>query len=349
MKVVHTGEHRRHAPRFEVQFGERLPHFETPERVDAILGALQADGSFEVVEPSEYGRAPIDAVHEPAMVDYLETAWEEWRAFGRDGELVPHTVLHPGLREGMGPGPEPDTPPGRLAMWCFETMTPIVEGTYAAARAAVDVALTGADLLLAGEPVVYALTRPPGHHAARAVFGGYCYLNNAAIAAEHLRRASGQEVVVLDLDYHHGNGTQQIFYGRADVVYVSLHGDPRRAFPYLTGYPRELGTGQGIGSTLNFPLAEGTTDDEYLATLDRALDAISSVPGMVLVVSLGLDTLADDPITDLAVTVDVQDQIGRRVAALGRAMLVVQEGGYHVPSLGEAARRWLRGASGLDV
>lgn len=346
MLAVWSGRHAGHDPQHEVQFGERIPIYEVPARAEAIRAALEADGGFSLVGPRDHGTGPIEAVHDPAMLRYLEEAWRDWEALGRGGELVPHTVLHPGLREGMGPAAEPSTPAGRIGFWCFETMTPIVAGTYEAVRAAADVGLTAADAVLGGERAAYALCRPPGHHAARAVFGGYCFLNNAAIAAEHLVRETGEPVAVLDVDYHHGNGTQQIFWERGDVLYVSLHGDTRRAYPYFTGSPEETGAGRGRGATMNVPLPEGCSDDRYLDLLDRALEAVAGFPGETLVVSLGLDTLAEDPITDLALTLDVYPEIGRRVGALGRRTVVVQEGGYHLPSLGEGVVGFLRGVGG---
>ncbi len=198
----------------------------------------------------------------------------------------------------------PDRIAGALGHWCFDTATPVVAGTWAAARAAVDVALTAADLVASGEPAAYGLCRPPGHHAARAAFGGYCYLNNAAVAAHWLSGHTGDRISVLDIDFHHGNGTQQIFYHRPDVQYVSLHGDPDRAFPYVAGYADETGAGAGLGTTLNIPLPAGVDDDGYLAALERALAAVDSFDPAIVVVSLGADTAAADPLGDLMLTLD---------------------------------------------
>jgi acetoin utilization deacetylase AcuC-like enzyme len=225
-------------------------------------------------------------------------------------------------------------------------MTPVGRGTYAAARAAVDTALTAADLVLAGDAMAYGLCRPPGHHAPRAAYGGYCYLNNAAIAAQYLVDRAGEPVAILDVDYHHGNGTQQIFYARADVVYVSLHADPARAYPYFVGYADEVGSGEGTGATFNLPLRAGCDDEEYLRALDCALSRISAAAGSILIVSLGLDTYGGDPLGDFALTTDVFEGIGRRVASLGRRLIILQEGGYAVPQLGENTYRWLVGAEG---
>jgi acetoin utilization deacetylase AcuC-like enzyme len=246
----------------------------------------------------------------------------------------------------MGVDREPRAISGRAGYWGMDTSTPIVAGTYLAARAAVDVALTTADLVLAGEVAAYGLCRPPGHHAARGMYAGFCYLNNAAVAAQAIVARTGERVAILDVDFHHGNGTQQIFWRRPDVLYVSIHADPDRQYPYFSGFADERGEGLGQGANLNLPLPAGTDDEAYLDTLDRALEAIAAVPGSVVVVSLGFDTYGHDPIGDFALTTSVYHEIGRRVASLGRRLVILQEGGYHRPSLGENARAWLRGVEG---
>ena len=349
MRFVYTPRHLLHNPDTEVQFGIPIPMYEVPQRAESIRRALEADGGFELVEPTEHGVGPIEAVHEPAMVRYLETAWNDWRTGNLSPQAIPDTILHPALREGMGPVREPGLPLARLGYWCWETMNPIVPGTFEAARWAVDVALTTADLVLGGATAVYGLCRPPGHHAPRAAFGGYCFFNNAAIAAEEITRRTGEPVAIIDVDYHHGNGTQQIFYQRADVLYVSLHGDPDRAYPYFAGFADETGAGEGEGANLNIPLPAACPDDAYLSALERGLDRIASFGGSVVVVSLGFDTYAQDPISDLGVTTSAYHDVGRMVAALGRRLVILQEGGYHVPSLGENCRQWLRGVEGRPL
>ena len=209
-----------------------------------------------------------------------------------------------------------------------------------------DVALTTVDLVLGGEQAAYGLCRPPGHHAARAMYGGYCFFNNAAIAAHAITQATGERVSIIDVDYHHGNGSQQIFWRRGDVRYISIHADPERQYPYFLGRADETGEGDGAGENLNIPLRAGATNEDYLAATDRAVEAILAVPGSVVVVSLGFDTYGLDPIGDFALTTDVYHEVGRRVAATGRRLVILQEGGYHRPSLGENARAWLRGAEG---
>jgi acetoin utilization deacetylase AcuC-like enzyme len=212
--------------------------------------------------------------------------------------------------------------------------------------AAVDVALTTMDIVLGGSTTAYGLCRPPGHHAARSMYGGYCFFNNAAIVAHAIATSTGERVAILDVDYHHGNGTQQIFWRRGDVRYVSIHADPARAYPYFLGHAEETGEGDGAGENRNIPLGAGATDADYLEATDRAIEAIGGAPGSIVVVSLGFDTYGLDPIGDFALTTPVYHEVGRRVAALGRRLVILQEGGYHRPSLGENARAWLRGAEG---
>ena len=234
-----------------------------------------------------------------------------------------------------------------LGRWCFETTTPLTEGTFEAATSAVDVALTATSLVLGGERAAYGLCRPPGHHAPMSLYGGYCFFNNAAVAAHHAVSTTGSKVTVLDVDYHHGNGTQQIFYRRDDVQYVSLHGDPARAYPYITGYADEIGSGRGRGANVNVPLPLGADDDHYGVALAGALQAIDAFAPDLLVVSLGVDAFHNDPISDLAVTADGFEAQVALVAQLGVPTVVVQEGGYDVASLGNNVNRWLAGLATL--
>lgn len=352
MQVVHSPVHRAHDVTHETYMGEPIPAHEVVERAEIIRTALEADGGFTVIPPTMHGEAPIVAVHDPGLVRFLEEAWSALRGDPvRRSYLVADTYPTFRMFEGMSPEavarqPEPEAAGGRAGWWGLDTANPIVEGTYMAARAAVDVALTTVDLVLGGEPAAYGLCRPPGHHAARSIAGGYCFFNNAAIAAEAIVRASGERVAILDVDYHHGNGSQQIFWRREDVFYVSIHADPRRAYPFFLGHGHETGEGPGVGENLNLPQPAGLADDAYLAAVDRALEAILARPGSVIVVSLGFDTYERDPIGDFALTAEVYREIGRRVAATGRRLVVLQEGGYFRPALGDNVRAWLRGAAG---
>jgi acetoin utilization deacetylase AcuC-like enzyme len=292
-------------------------------RGEAIKDVLAADARFEMVAPREWGTSPITAVHDPGLLSFLDGAWQEYqKVVGPAREVVPEVFQMGGLRNKMTAAKEPRAVQGRLGWWSFEITTPLTEGTYEAARGAVDTALTAMQFVLDGERAAYGLCRPPGHHATTSLYGGYCFFNNAAIVAHHVASTTGVKVAVLDVDYHHGNGTQEIFYDRDDVMYVSLHGDPQRAYPYAIGY---------------------ADDDAYLAALAPALERISGFGAQFLVVSLGLDTFVTDPICDLSITTDGFNRCGAAVAALGMPTVVLQEGGYDVANLGINAQSWLKG------
>jgi acetoin utilization deacetylase AcuC-like enzyme len=348
MRAFVSPTHRLHDPERELESSAFQTPFENPQRAELILAAMANDGRFEVAEPAEWGTAPIEAVHDPGLVRFLSTVWDDYQREVRPThDVVPDVFAMAGLRAGMGEGVgEPARASARLGWWCYETTTPITAGTYRAARSAVDVALSATSAVLDGESVVYGLCRPPGHHAATALYGGYCFFNNAAIAAHHVVASTGSRVAVLDVDYHHGNGTQQIFYGRDDVAFVSLHGDPQRAYPYHTGFADEIGAGRGRGTTTNIPLAAATDDDAYLGALERALDAVDDFDPVVVVVSLGLDTFGGDPICDLALTTKGFRRCGAAVAARERPLVVLQEGGYAGDALGANAVAWLTAATG---
>jgi acetoin utilization deacetylase AcuC-like enzyme len=349
MRCVYSSAHLLHHPEHEVQLGSAVPAFEVPARAEIIRSSLERDGGFRFVEPRDHGEEPILSVHDEGLVRYLESAWADWRAFSEVPEFWPDTMLHVALREGMGDVPEPSGAAARLGYWCFETMTPLTPGTYEAARDSVDVALTAADLVLSGDDMSYGLCRPPGHHAVRRAYGGYCYLNNAAVVAQYVRQRTGERVAVLDVDYHHGNGTQQIFYSRGDVLFVSLHGDPHHAYPYFAGFSHETGAGDGEGANLNLPLPRGCTADRYFDALNHAIDAVRRFGSSIVVVSLGLDTYGGDPIADFSLTTADLHEMGRRVGSLPAKLVILQEGGYRLSQLGLNARQWLRGAENRSL
>jgi acetoin utilization deacetylase AcuC-like enzyme len=346
--AITSDAHRGHDPGLEVAAGVPMRYLERPPRAEAIRAALGAEQRAELRGPDEHGLDPVLAVHDPGLVRFLEQAWAAWTAAHPRWapQAIPDSFPNPRLRAGMG---ELRRPPagidGALGYWCFDTATPLVAGTWPAARAAVDVGLTAVDAVLAGARAAYGLCRPPGHHAPRAAFGGYCYLNNAAIAAEQVCRRTGGRVSVLDLDYHHGNGTQQVFYERADVQYVSLHGDPDRAYPYFAGYADETGAGAGRGATLNLPLPRGLDDGGYLSALGRAAAAIDAFDPDLLVVSFGTDGAEGDPLGDFRLSGDGFAGAGAAVAALGRPTVVLQEGGYAVDRIGADVTAFLRALS----
>ena len=348
MQVIASDRHRGHAPRAEIESSGLQPPFEHPGRADAIHDTLVADERFELVEPDDWGITPISAVHDPGLVEFLSRAWRDYQVrHPGTHDVVPDVFAMPGLLDGVGPFPTQALVDHELGRWCFETTTPITQGTFDAARSAVDIALTATAAVIGGERSAYGLCRPPGHHAPTALYGGYCFFNNAAVAAHHVASTTGSKVTVLDVDYHHGNGTQQIFYRRDDVQYVSLHGDPARAYPYVSGSATETGAGRGSGTNLNVPLAAGTDDDAYLASLGSACDAIAAFGPDLVIVSLGVDTFHNDPISDLAITTDGLRAQGELVAQLGLPTVVLQEGGYDVDAIGDNVRAFLLGVAPL--
>ncbi len=344
MKVVYTAAHLLHDPHVEFETSRTHSPWEHIGRAEAIRETLQADSRFDFVGPSEWGTAPIEAVHNPGLVKFMSEGWALYNA-AQPGvrEVVPDVFYRAALRDKMSPGHEPQSILGRVGYWCFETTTPLTEGTYTAARGAVDTALTTTQLVLDGESSAYGLCRPPGHHATSDLYGGYCFFNNAAVAAHHIASTMGSKVTVLDVDYHHGNGTQQIFYDRDDVQYVSLHGDPARAYPYSVGFADETGSGRGLGYNINHPMPLRANDDLFVSALSTACEQIAAFGPAVLVVSLGLDTYITDPISDLAVTTPGMRRCGEIVRQLGLPTVVLQEGGYDVSALGANVHAWLTG------
>jgi len=336
MKIVYCPDHRLQHGRAELADGRLVPVFEHPGRLDAILEALHRRGFPEPVPPEDRGLAPITAVHEPAYVEFLQRAWHDWVAVhGPDGDALPLSWRAPGMREDR----EPEGIDGRLGYWSFDAGTPITAGTWAAASAAARVADTARMQVSAGARVAFALARPPGHHAGSRFYGGYCFLNGAAVAAQGFRDAGVARVAVLDVDYHHGNGTQQIFAGRADVFTVSLHADPSFSFPFFLGHADET---EG-GTHMNIPLPRGTDWLSYSAALETALARIERQDPGALVVSLGVDTWEGDPICSFALKTTDYRRIGRRIGALGLPTVIVMEGGYAVESLGANVAEFLEG------
>lgn len=325
LKVVVTKHH-------EIHHIRERGYVERPVRVEKIVQALKSVQDVEFVEVTDHGVAPIVAVHDADFVDYLSRVCPR---LGEKETLYPY-VFPIRLRER-----KPLDEEVQAGYYCIDTFTPLTRNAYTAARASVDCALTGVDLVLAGEHLVYSLCRPPGHHAEKRVYGGFCYFNNAAIAAEVLSKSG--KVAVLDVDFHHGNGTQDIFYERADVLTVSIHGDPSYAYPYFAGFEDERGDGAGAGYNHNFPLPEGIGDDEYVETLARALGVIERFGPKYFVVSLGLDIAKGDPTGAWTISPQGLERIGGTLAGLGLPTLAVQEGGYDTRVLGRNATYLLRG------
>lgn len=329
----------RHEPRHFMANGALLPNPEVSERIGILRAAAEAAGCrFET--PRDAGLGPLAAVHTPEYLTFLRTIHARWRRIDDAGrEVIPN--VHPANRtDGY-----PRSAVGQAGYHQADTACPIAEGTWEAVYLSAQTAVAGADALLDGAGAAYALCRPPGHHAFADLAGGFCFLNNAAIAAERLRMA-GRRPAILDVDVHHGNGTQGIFYARADVLTVSIHADPERFYPFFWGYAQERGSGDGLGCNLNLPLPRGTDDDRYLATLATALDRIAGFGADALVVATGLDIHVDDPFRGFAVTTAGFRNIGAAIAATGLDCLFVQEGGYVSDHLGQNLSSALSGFLG---
>jgi len=336
MDTVFAEQHLLHATDDIWVDGERLDHAEVPERVDAILASVVKARLGAIIPPNDHGLSPILAVHASDYVDYLRTAYAQYAAYrGRPGPLLTgHTDVDP-----RRPPHRPDGFPALRDYYTYDYEDPILAGTWEAAYWSVQVAVTAAALVQGGARVSYALCRPPGHHATFDQYGGFCYLNNAAAAARSL--VSGGPVAILDLDYHHGNGTQSIFYADPSTLYVSLHADPSQDYPYYWGFADETGAGRGLGTNLNLPLPLGCRDAEYLAALDRGLETVAAFRPASLVVSLGADAVAGDLIGKFDLSLAAWAEAAQRVENLGLPTVIVQEGGYDLASLGTSVVTFL--------
>lgn len=314
----------------ELHGGKIIQPLESPKRVDMILAALQRSGAHGIREPRDYGLAPVLAVHDPQYLEFLAHAWDEWVQSGHQGEPVPTIVPGRNLRSSKIPADIA----GKIGFYALATETCLSPGTYEAALSSKDIALSAAEYALTRQQGAFGLCRPPGHHAARDQFGGYCFFNNAAIAAQFALDRGIAKAAILDIDYHHGNGTQQIFYERSDVLFLSLHADPACEFPYYLGYADERGSGAGAGFNRNYPLAKGSSSEVWLAALEEALLRVHSFQPGLLIVSLGVDTYAGDPLGTFAIQTAEYRQIGKRIAAAQLPTAFLLEGGYAVEEIG---------------
>jgi acetoin utilization deacetylase AcuC-like enzyme len=338
MLTVFSEQHRLRNARTELHGGELVPPHDCPQRAQMVIERVREVGLGAVVAPTSFGLEPALAVHDRAFVEFLRDAWSEWVAAGFHGEAIPDCWPARRMAQHLPAGIV-----GKLGYYALSAETSISSGTWEAACAAADVALTGAVQLQQGTRAAFALCRPPGHHAARDLYGGYCFLNNAAIAAQYLREHGAGRVVILDVDFHHGNGTQDIFYQRSDVLYLSLHGDPSEAFPFFSGFADEIGAGAGEGYTRNFPLPRATGFALWREALQAALRAARAFAPDALVVSLGVDTYAGDPISFFRLESDDFSSYGRMLGACGWPTLFVFEGGYAVAEVGINAVNVLTG------
>jgi acetoin utilization deacetylase AcuC-like enzyme len=341
MITFFTEAHTQHAPEYEFYRGQRVPCFENPSRAAYVHAQLLARG-HPVRAPAVDSGAVLAQVHSARYLAFVQSAWAQWLALdAANAALQPFPSVWPvrTLRSDV----EPDNFIAKLGLYSMDNGTPLAAGTWAAAKAGADAAASAAALVAAGERGVFCATRPPGHHAGPDFMGGYCFLNNAAVAAQALRNAGCARVAVLDLDYHHGNGTQSIFYHRADVLYVSIHGDPRTEFPFYLGHADETGEGAGLGFNLNLPLPAGSTAATWFEALEAACRRVTRHRAQALVVSLGLDTFAGDPISKFALQSDDFSRLGQRLARLGLPSVFVLEGGYAAAELGVNAVNVIEG------
>jgi acetoin utilization deacetylase AcuC-like enzyme len=341
MITVYSDKHRLQHGRGELNDGQIMPCFEKPNRADAILARVKSENLGPIIEPYEFSYEPILSVHTKDYFEFLQKAWDQWELIHGDIDAFPLVWPVRGLRQIC-----PEHIDGKISFYAMDAGTPITSGTFEAVTTTAKVALTAQKLIADGENATFALCRPPGHHASKDVYGGYCFLNNAAIAAQAFIEQGCKKIAILDIDYHHGNGTQDIFYARNDVMFVSIHADPIVEFPYFLGYADEKGVGAGLGFNHNFPLPFGTEQQKWFEALSSALKLIEDYAPDALVISLGVDTFEGDPISEFKLKTADYTTIGINIAQLKLPTLFVMEGGYDVDEIGVNTVNVLSGFDG---
>ena len=339
MKIIYSDSHRLHRGDKEMYRGELVPCFEKPERADYVLDAVTARKVGPILEPKQFPVAAIERVHLPRYIRFLEQAWDLWSALGHTHDALPAVWPVRGFRSDI----EPDNFAAKLGLYSYDSGTPLTAGTWQAVKIGADIALTAQQIVNGGERAAFALSRPPGHHAGPDFLGGYCFVNNAAVAAQAFRDNGAQRVVILDVDYHHGNGTQTIFYDRDDVLFLSIHGDPRTEYPFFLGHADETGRGAGEGYNRNYPLAAGSRNAMWFDALGDAVRRLNAFKPDAVVVSLGVDTFADDPISKFQLREPEYLRLGAQIAALQLPTVFILEGGYAVEEIGHNVAHVLRG------
>jgi acetoin utilization deacetylase AcuC-like enzyme len=342
MRVYYSEKHKLRDAKTELHGGLLVKPFEGPFRAEWILEAVQNAGFTDVQAPAEHGLETALKVHDAGYLEFLRTCWDRWEAHGFEGEAIPTSF--PCRRSQTARVPKHID--GAVGYYTNSAETSISKGTYEAAISSMDVALSGADWLNAGNRFAFSLCRPPGHHAGRDLFGGYCFINNAAVAAQRLLDHGARKVAILDVDFHHGNGTQDITYRRGDIFFASLHGEPENAFPYFLGYADETGEGAGEGLNANYPMPSGTPWAVWSAALEDSLKKIKAYGGEAIVVSLGVDTFEQDPISFFKLKSPDYIKMGEMIAANGVPVLTLMEGGYGVPEIGLNVANVLKGLEG---
>jgi acetoin utilization deacetylase AcuC-like enzyme len=330
MRIFFSEDHRLHFPQGELHGGELVTPFERPSRIEYVLAELKARGMTDLHDPGPMDPGPVGRVHDAGFLDFLATAWDAWKADGYRGEIIPT-----GFPARRMPGMKvPGSIDGKVGWYALAAETAITGGSWRAAQSSCASAQAGQRHVAGGARAAFALCRPPGHHAARDMFGGYCFLNNAAVAAEMFRDSGAARVAILDIDFHHGNGVQDIFWDRGDVFYASLHGRPQDAYPYFIGYADETGSGAGEGANANYPMPPGAGYGEWSRALDHAIARLKAWGAEALVVSLGVDAYKDDPISFFRLDSPDFRDAGLRIGRMGLPTLFCMEGGYAIEAVG---------------
>ena len=342
MQIVVNTKHMLHQSPGELTADGYVPAFEKPERAELVLARANEVGLGPVVTETPHDLADILRIHDSGMVNLLQHGAAEWATLGHPPGAIPFTWATRGMRQHR----VPTSLDGRLSWYCFDAGTPLTPTSWEAIKASADCALTAADILAGGAASAFALCRPPGHHAGADYYGGYCFLNNIAIAAQKLLDKGAKRIAILDVDYHHGNGTQQIFYHRADVLVVNLHADPNVEYPFHLGYADEPGTGAGEGFNLNYPMPFGTAWDNYALALADGIKRIAAYAPDAVLVSLGVDTYKGDPISQFKLDHPDYLTMGEMIKTLGLPTIFVMEGGYAVAEIGINAVNVLTGFGG---
>lgn len=342
MITVYSADHNLHCGLLDPRGDQWGPSAECPARANNVLQAIREQNFGTLVEPKNFEEGKYTRIHAPDYVQFLKDVWPAWQQSDEKGANArPDTFVGAGMRRA-----DTECIAGKLGRYSFDATSPFVEGSWQAIRTSANIALTGADLLKGGERHAFALCRPPGHHATVDYCGGYCYLNNTALATQSLLDGGAKKIAVLDVDYHHGNGTQTIFYERNDVLTISLHADPSLEYPFFLGYADEPGEAAGHGFNINYPLPFGTNWEQYAVALADAIGEVQRFEPDALVVPLGLDTFAGDPTTHFGIETEDFTRMGREIASLGLQTLVVLEGGYSIEHIGNNTVCFLAGIEG---
>jgi len=333
MHIFYNAVHAAHQGKLEMFRGRMVPCHEVPRRQDHVFAQLESENLGPLQTPHSFDDKTLESIHSPRYLKFLQSAWQQWLALDPANaglDAIPSVWPTRSFRTDI----EPDNFAARMGLYSFDAGTPLTAGTWQAARSGADCALSAAQHIVQGGRAAFALSRPPGHHAGADFFGGYCFLNNAALAAQFLRDGGVERVAILDVDYHHGNGTQAIFYDRPDVFVTSIHGDPRTEYPFYLGHADEQGAGAGWGANLNLPLARGSDYGAWSTALEVALKGIADFGAQALVLSLGVDTFVGDPISGFALQSEDYLRMGERIAQAGLPLAIVFEGGYAVDAVG---------------